>query len=384
MQARRLRRQRRRRSKMDAKNPVIPWSELEGQFFKVDVGSTTAEAITNDHNTGEPVVHYTTDGDIVFNGMKFCQQGGVKRFNKLIVHKAIPMTPEKGNFYYFHDGWIKFKVDLDKLDDSAVFRFPSIEGYKVSQKYIVAFVYDVSEPLSVAYCGSINTDVEGKSIAEIKRLIDSSYGGAKPERISNSLVLYLFLRDINNQPLQSLLVKITRTANLYSNAKVGDIKIIITKQLNQFLMDNGLMLSSRKYEIRRLNYDGTDFVFDEYNKRNLIDYCEPVEIGGSNSFTHYNSYDYIQFYTYKRRKLFKATFENFVLHRHEIKINNKTTYHRVRKNINIGIIANKTSKNFSFTAYAVRFLPGKSRTYSTKKEKVVVWNDNGKIKIKKF
>ena len=364
--------------------PVTPWNELEGRFFKVDVGSTTAEAITNDHQTGEPVVHYTTDGDIVFNGMKFCQQGGVKRFNKLIVHKAIPMTPEKGNFYYFHDGWIKFKVDLDKLDDSAVFRLPSIEGYKVDSKYIVAFVYDVLEPVSVVYCGRINTDVEGKSIAEIKRLIDSSYGGAKPERISNSLVLYLSLRDINNQPLQSLLVKITRTKNLYYNAQVGDIKIIITKQLNQFLMDNGLTLSSRKYEIRRPDYDYIDFAFNECQKRNLIDYCEPVRIGGSNSFIYYSSYDNIQFYTYKRRKLFKVTFENFKLNRHEIKINNKTTYHRVCKKINLNIIANKTSKNFSFTAYAVRFRIGKSRTYSTKKEKVVVWNDNGEIKIKKF
>lgn len=383
MQARRLRRQRRRRSNMSNK-PVTPWNELEGRFFKVDVGSTTADAIASDRQTGEPVVHYTTDGEIVFNGMKFCQQGGAKRFNKLIVHKAIPMTPEKGNFYYFHDGWIKFKVDLDKLDDSAVFRLPSIEGYKVDSKYIVAFVYDVLEPVSVVYCGRINTDVEGKSIAEIKRLIDSSYGGAKPERISNSLVLYLSLRDINNLLLQSLLVKITCTKNLYYNAQVGDIKIIITKQLNQFLMDNGLTLSSRKYEIRRPDYDDNDFAFNEYQKRNLIDYCEPVRIGGSNSFINYRSYDYIQFYTYKRRKLFKATFENFVLHRHEIKINNKTTYHRVRKNINLNIIANKTSKNFSFTAYAVRFRPGKSRTYSTKKEKVVVWNDNGEIKIKKF
>lgn len=77
MQARRLRRQRRRRSKM-SNNPVTPWNELEGRFFKVDVGSTTGEAITNDHQTGDPVVHYTTDGEIVFNGMKFCQQGGQK------------------------------------------------------------------------------------------------------------------------------------------------------------------------------------------------------------------------------------------------------------------------------------------------------------------
>lgn len=29
--------------------PVTPWNELEGRFFKVDVGSTTADAIASDH-----------------------------------------------------------------------------------------------------------------------------------------------------------------------------------------------------------------------------------------------------------------------------------------------------------------------------------------------
>ena len=71
MQARRLRRLRRRRSKMDAKNPVIPWSEIEGQFFKVDVGSTNGDAYLSDIRTEKPVVHYTTEGDIVMNGVKF-------------------------------------------------------------------------------------------------------------------------------------------------------------------------------------------------------------------------------------------------------------------------------------------------------------------------
>ena len=74
--------------------------------------------------------------------------GGAKRFNKLIVHKAIPMTPEKGNFYYFYDGWIKFKVDLYRLDDSAVFRFPSVEG--------LDFDLDLEEV--VAYTGYYGTN----------------------------------------------------------------------------------------------------------------------------------------------------------------------------------------------------------------------------------
>lgn len=78
-------------------NPKDPWDELEGRFFKVDVGSTTDEAITNDYNTSEPVVHYTTDGNIVFNGMKFCKQkeDAVSSDKRIVVHKAIPMLPRK-------------------------------------------------------------------------------------------------------------------------------------------------------------------------------------------------------------------------------------------------------------------------------------------------
>lgn len=125
MQARRLRRQRRRRSNMSNK-PVNPWNELEGRFFKVDVGSTTAEAITNDHNTGEPVVHYTTDGDIVFNGMKFCKQkkDAVSSDKRIVVHKAIPMFPRKGHIYCFQGQYIFFKIYLYRLEDTVTYNIP--------------------------------------------------------------------------------------------------------------------------------------------------------------------------------------------------------------------------------------------------------------------
>lgn len=104
--------------------------------------------------------------------MKFCQQG-VKRFNKLIVHKAIPMTPEKGNFYYFYDGWIKFKVDLDRLDDSAVFRFPSVEGLDFVLEKVVAYTaYDGANDKR----GIITETIEGKSVAEVKKIIELSTG----------------------------------------------------------------------------------------------------------------------------------------------------------------------------------------------------------------
>lgn len=49
---------------------IEDWKKLEGRFFKTDVNSTTEEAMAAEDAA---VIHYTTDGDIVFNGVKFCQ-----------------------------------------------------------------------------------------------------------------------------------------------------------------------------------------------------------------------------------------------------------------------------------------------------------------------
>lgn len=125
MQARRLRRRRRRRSNM-SNNPKDPWDELEGRFFKVDVGSTTDEAITNDYNTSEPVVHYTTDGNIVFNGMKFCKQkeDAVSSDKRIVVHKAIPMLPRKGHIYCFQGRFVFFKMECKRINEDGTYNIP--------------------------------------------------------------------------------------------------------------------------------------------------------------------------------------------------------------------------------------------------------------------
>lgn len=106
--------------------PVNPWNELEGRFFKVDVGSTTADAIASDHQTGEPVVHYTTDGEIVFNGMKFCKQkeDAVSSDKRIVVHKAIPMLPRKGHIYCFQGSFVFFKMKCKSIIEDGTYNIP--------------------------------------------------------------------------------------------------------------------------------------------------------------------------------------------------------------------------------------------------------------------
>lgn len=153
MQARRLRRQRRRRSNMDAKNPVIPWSELEGQFFKVDVGSTNGDAYFSDILTKKPVVHYTTEGDIVFNGVKFTREKAINyppitQMKCIVCHKSVPPYPRMGYIYAFEGLNAIFKVD-NTMDN--IVSWPSI--------YIpfpVDFVYYHDNKGAMHFCNDLS------------------------------------------------------------------------------------------------------------------------------------------------------------------------------------------------------------------------------------
>lgn len=368
MQARRLRRQRRRRSKM-SNNPVTPWNELEGRFFKVDVGSTTAEAITNDHQTGEPVVHYTTDGDIVFNGMKFCQQGGVKRFNKLIVHKTIPMTPEKGNFYYFYDGWVKFKVDLDRMDDSAVFRFPSIKGFIIKDEYIVAYPnrYVNGGTTTAPF---IIENIEGKTVAEIKKIMSSKIPYA------NRFLLIRYIQQYKGP----VIITTTRNVNLFDNTEIAVLDYIMNIDLHKFMMERGCCFASNDYKIS----DETEFDNKSgkaWITNNRVVYCAipnvPREFKDYWSFL-FNGNRNIKTFRYKRKRKFYHKTENGIRKRFEVTKNGRKTYFLMRTNI----YAIKSTDNFSFTAYLKKYREGGPA--STEEVKVIIWNDNGVVKIKKF
>lgn len=56
---------------------IQEWASLEGQYFKIDVGTTTAAALAKTAAADAPVIHYTTDGDIVMNGVQFTDTAGL-------------------------------------------------------------------------------------------------------------------------------------------------------------------------------------------------------------------------------------------------------------------------------------------------------------------
>ena len=48
---------------------TVDWKKLEGRIFKFDVNTSTADALKA---TNPAIIHFTTEGDIVMNGEKFC------------------------------------------------------------------------------------------------------------------------------------------------------------------------------------------------------------------------------------------------------------------------------------------------------------------------
>lgn len=48
---------------------TVDWKKLEGRIFRFDVNTSTAEALKA---TNPAIIHFTTEGDIVMNGEKFC------------------------------------------------------------------------------------------------------------------------------------------------------------------------------------------------------------------------------------------------------------------------------------------------------------------------
>lgn len=106
--------------------PNVGWKSLEGKPWKLDVGSTMQEALQSKDNS---TLHFTTDGQIVMNGVAFCNSSYYptkisEPDFKVHVRKALPMYPRKGMKYYFDNG---VKYNLPKkmaFDNGFTFTVP--------------------------------------------------------------------------------------------------------------------------------------------------------------------------------------------------------------------------------------------------------------------
>lgn len=92
--------------------PNVDWKSLEGKPWKLNVGSTMQEALQSKDNS---TLHLTTDGQIVMNGVAFCnssiRETRISESDfKVCVRKPIPLHPRKGMKYFFDDGIIRFKI----------------------------------------------------------------------------------------------------------------------------------------------------------------------------------------------------------------------------------------------------------------------------------
>ena len=66
---------------------TVDWKKLEGRIFRFDVNTSTADALKA---TNPAIIHFTTEGNIVFNGVQFAGYNElVEDFGKAIQNMAI-------------------------------------------------------------------------------------------------------------------------------------------------------------------------------------------------------------------------------------------------------------------------------------------------------
>ena len=150
----------------------VPWKDLEGQRLRIDVGSTSAEALASNENS---TIYFTTDGYVIMNGYIFAGPpkfsytantisatfspgaykevkipiadnnldgfvpagfiSDVKNFSdwgvrKVNVCKAIPTRPRKGQIYYF-PGRPHMVLDKARFKEEDIFPGSLIYSYRL-------------------------------------------------------------------------------------------------------------------------------------------------------------------------------------------------------------------------------------------------------------
>ena len=99
---------------------TVDWRKLEGRIFRFDVNTSTAEALKA---TNPAIIHFTTEGDIVFNGEKFCspKKANLSLQSEYEFLKAVPTvtTLDDAKFAINHLRII-CKTLIDKLEEAGV------------------------------------------------------------------------------------------------------------------------------------------------------------------------------------------------------------------------------------------------------------------------
>lgn len=100
--------------------PHTPWDELEGQRLRIDVGSTTQEALASQSNS---TIFFTKDRSIVMNGCVF-SDAQTQQPVRVNVCRAIPTRPRKGQIYFFEHR-ITYRIKRRLMKEGETLNIPS-------------------------------------------------------------------------------------------------------------------------------------------------------------------------------------------------------------------------------------------------------------------
>ena len=125
----------------------VDWNSLEGKYYRVDVGSTTADALGSGDNS---VIYYTTDGNVVLNGQVFGDYDfGIDLeymvFNtKYASNKIMEKLNDEIDKYVYHSDNISIYCDINFGDSCEGYDYAVLDIYINGAKSI-GFLIDKND-----------------------------------------------------------------------------------------------------------------------------------------------------------------------------------------------------------------------------------------------
>lgn len=143
--------------------PNVDWKSLEGKPWKLDVGSSMAEALQSKDNS---TLHVTTDGQIVMNGEPMCA-------------RPYFHIPDVDKLFYLNG-----KVSDDELKEALTFKTPNNEEINIYEDFIIFLYYVKSYGLGIIDddCNNtINVSIGYENSSSIVQftMISPSYGSPR-------------------------------------------------------------------------------------------------------------------------------------------------------------------------------------------------------------
>lgn len=261
---------------------TVDWKKLEGRIFRFDVNTSTEDALKA---TNPAIIHFTTEGDIVFNGEKFCSPKKkdlkvVKLYTsyKYAKYDAVLSQINGKELQYLdypkeateESNYKSYMIVASLIDGKPFYWFGNAYNYGgILERIASESIIGVDEKTFNAGFDSLANDIVFVFDYDTIEIKSFTYGGASDLGILNPI----FFLNLSSACLKSVLDKETGGVafesalyedlkNVYSNASLLPL---VTGRLNSTASKSaaGLVRIGKGLTTHSNKIDGGDYIDDE-------------------------------------------------------------------------------------------------------------------------